>query len=148
MMRKMLVLLVMVLVGVQAYPVPAGGLYQLPTQTPTFVEPEGCLDPPDDYTRVTIGNVVLNQRTIAMLEHAQELYGGPIELTGRHLTQGSYNVGAVALSFGPMTAAARLIFPCGTFPRTGRSATMILNRWCMRCGWRVLRPGIAASRMA
>lgn len=100
MMRKMLVLLVMVVVGVQAYPVPAGGFYQLPTQTPTFVEPEGCLEPPDDYTRVTIGSVVLNQRTIAMLEHAQELYGGPIELTGRHLTQGSYNVGAVALSFG------------------------------------------------
>lgn len=78
--------------------------HQLPTQTPTatpeFTEPEGCLEPPDDYTRINFGESVLNQRTVSMLEHAQILYGGPIDLTGRHLTQGSYNAGVVALSFG------------------------------------------------
>lgn len=113
-MRKAVLSFVMViLIGLVAadviYHVPtafvaAAPAFQLPTLTPSptpeFIEPEGCLTPPDDYTRVTIGEVTLNQRTIAMLEHAQTLYETPIELTGRHLTQGSYNVGAVALSFG------------------------------------------------
>lgn len=74
-----------------------------PTPTPTSTmlpEPDGCLRPPDEYTRVQMGSATLNQRTIAMLEHAQTLYGGPLEFTGRGVTQGSYNAGVVALSFG------------------------------------------------
>jgi hypothetical protein len=42
---------------------------------------------------------MINQRTLAMLAHAQELYGGEIALTGYAITQGSYS-GAVAASFG------------------------------------------------
>ncbi len=101
-MQKKVLFLTAILGALLAIPLSFEGAvaFQLPTRTPVFVEPEGCLEPPDDYTHVTIGNVVLNQRTVAMLEHAQTLYEGPIELTGRHLTQGSYNVGAVALSFG------------------------------------------------
>ncbi len=73
------------------------------TRTPaatSFVEPVGCLRPPDDYTRITIGNAVLNQRTFWMLQRAQELYGGTIPITGAGITQGSYNPGGVSASFG------------------------------------------------
>jgi hypothetical protein len=41
----------------------------------------------------------INQRTFSMLEHAQSIYGGEIELTGYHLTQGSYT-NLVSASFG------------------------------------------------
>lgn len=68
--------------------------------TTTFVEPEGCRRPPDDYTRITIGNATLNQRTYAMLEYAAELYGGTIPITTTGITQGSYNPGGVSASFG------------------------------------------------
>jgi len=83
-----------------------------PTFTPTIVpspteilsptstlEPLGCLKPPDDYTRVEINGWTLNQRTFAMLAHAQELYGGEIDLTGHAVTQGSYHDNGSA-SFG------------------------------------------------
>jgi len=42
---------------------------------------------------------MLNQRTLAMLAHAQQLYGGEIDLTGYAITQGSYN-SSVEASFG------------------------------------------------
>ena len=41
----------------------------------------------------------INQRTFDMLKHAQTLYGGELELTGYHLTQGSYS-NEVSASFG------------------------------------------------
>lgn len=65
-------------------------------------EPPGCWEPPDDYSRVWINGVQLNARTVAMLDHAQQLYsaqGGVIDLR-LALTQGSYNAGGVAASFG------------------------------------------------
>ena len=67
-----------------------------PTSTP---EPTGCLQPPEDYTQVEVNNQTLNQRTLAMLTHVQELYGGEVELAGYALTQGSYT-DSVAASFG------------------------------------------------
>jgi hypothetical protein len=74
-----------------------------PVGMPTpVVEPDGCATPPDDYTRVWINGVQLNARTLAMLDHAHALYaaqGGVLDFrTG--LTQGSYNAGGVAASFG------------------------------------------------
>ncbi|MCC6905040.1 MAG: hypothetical protein IT326_04295 [Anaerolineae bacterium] len=77
----------------------------LPTLTPTAT-PEGCLSPPDDYTRVLIGEHELNARTLAMLEHAQILYGGNHDLV-RALTQGSYNIG-VSASFGTHDAGGAI----------------------------------------
>jgi hypothetical protein len=68
----------------------------LPTSTP---EPVGCQKPPDDYTRVEVNGWMLNQRTLAMLAHAQELYSGELELTGHAITQGSYHDNGAA-SFG------------------------------------------------
>jgi len=68
----------------------------LPTSTP---EPDGCQKPPDDYTRVEVNGWMLNQRTLAMLAHAQELYGGEQEITGYAITQGSYT-NNVSASFG------------------------------------------------
>lgn len=41
----------------------------------------------------------LNRRTLAMLENAARLYHGELEITGYHITQGSYNNGEPA-SFG------------------------------------------------
>ena len=67
-----------------------------PTLTP---EPPGCQEPPDDYTRIEINGSVLNQRTLAMLAYAQELYGGELEITGHAITQGSYS-NNVSASFG------------------------------------------------
>ncbi|HLO30066.1 MAG TPA: hypothetical protein VK249_13065 [Anaerolineales bacterium] len=67
-----------------------------PTSTP---EPAGCQKPPDDYTRVQVNGWTLDQRTLAMLAHAQELYGGELELTGYAITQGSYHDNGAA-SFG------------------------------------------------
>ena len=69
---------------------------RLPTPTP---EPAGCQKPPEDYTRVEVNGWTLNQRTMAMLSHAQELYGGELELTGYAITQGSYHDNGSA-SFG------------------------------------------------
>lgn len=72
-----------------------------PTPTP-FVEPVGCWEPPDDYSRLWVNGALLNARTLAMLDHAQALYavgGGPVDLR-LALTQGSYNAGGVAASFG------------------------------------------------
>lgn len=59
-----------------------------PTSTP---EPIGCQKPPEDYTRIEVNGWTINQRTFAMLAHAQELYGGEIDLTGHAITQGSYH---------------------------------------------------------
>ena len=78
---------------------PALTVTPIPSQTST-TEPLGCQKPPEDYTRIEVNNGrTINQRTFAMLAHAQELYGGEIELTGSAITQGSYS-NAVAASFG------------------------------------------------
>ncbi len=74
----------------------------LPTATPTITptpEPWGCWNPPDDYTRLEVNGWVINARTLAMLEHAKELYGGPIDITNTAITQGSYHDNG-SLSFG------------------------------------------------
>jgi hypothetical protein len=77
----------------------------LPTETssPTATltpETPGCQEPPEDYTLIEVNNGrTVNRRTLAMLEHAQALYGGEIELTGYAITQGSYS-NSVAASFG------------------------------------------------
>ena len=71
-----------------------------PTQTATpTLEPAGCQKPPEDYTRIEINGQTINQRTLAMLTHAQELYGGELEITGNAITQGSYT-DSLAASFG------------------------------------------------
>jgi hypothetical protein len=87
-------------------PSPTPTLTPTPTDTPTLTPtltptatPLGCLQPPNDYTRVVVSpGIELNRRTLAMLEHAQALYGGPHNLL-LAVTQGSYNPGEVA-SFG------------------------------------------------
>lgn len=73
----------------------------VPSPTP-FVEPEGCWEPPDDYSRLWVNGGLFNARTIAMLDHAQALYdaqGGTLDLR-LAITQGSYTGGALAASFG------------------------------------------------
>jgi hypothetical protein len=67
-----------------------------PISTP---EPQGCLKPPDDYTRVKVNGWTLNQRTLSMLAHAQALYGGEQDITHYAITQGSYTE-AESASFG------------------------------------------------
>ena len=75
-------------------PLPTGTIS--PTSSP---EPVGCQKPPDDYTRVEVNGWTLNQRTLAMLTHAQQLYGGELEINGYAITQGSYHDNGAA-SFG------------------------------------------------
>lgn len=75
---------------------PSPTMTAFPTATP---EPAGCLKPPDDYTPVKVNGWTINQRTFAMLVHAQELYGGELEITGYAITQGSYHDNGAA-SFG------------------------------------------------
>lgn len=67
--------------------------------TPAFSEPEECLKPEDNYDLTSINGMLINQRTYSMLEYAQTLYSGEIELTGYHITQGSYS-NQVSASFG------------------------------------------------
>ncbi|HET6847118.1 MAG TPA: hypothetical protein VFH29_09810 [Anaerolineales bacterium] len=76
--------------------VPSPTETSLPTATP---EPAGCQKPPEDYSRIEVNGWTLDQRTMAMLSHAQELYGGELELTGYAITQGSYHDNGSA-SFG------------------------------------------------
>lgn len=66
------------------------------------LEPEACLTPPEDYTRIQQGYATLNARTIAMLDHAQRIYaaGGGFMNFRQLITQGSYNPGGVTASFG------------------------------------------------
>jgi hypothetical protein len=70
-----------------------------PTFTATPWEPSGCERPPDDYTIVNINGSLLNVRTLAMLQHADELYNGEIDITNTAITQGSYT-NTEAASFG------------------------------------------------
>lgn len=68
-----------------------------------FTEPEGCLRPPDDYDLVQLGFATFNQRTVAMIDNAQQVYeanGGTWANFRSLITQGSYNQGGVSASFG------------------------------------------------
>jgi hypothetical protein len=68
-----------------------------------FVEPQGCMLPPDDYTLVNIDFATLNARTLFMLDNAQFIYeqnGGDWAIFRNLITQGSYNEGVVEASFG------------------------------------------------
>ena len=76
--------------------IPSPTMTAFPTVT---LEPAGCLKPPDDYSRVQVNGWTINQRTFAMLVHAQELYGGELEIAGYAITQGSYHDNGAA-SFG------------------------------------------------
>jgi len=79
---------------------PTASQTAIPTQTATQTpEPVGCLKPPEDYTRLEVNGQTINQRTLAMLTHAQELYSGELEISGYAITQGSYS-NAVSASFG------------------------------------------------
>ena len=82
-----------------ATPIPLTLTATAPPTITSTPEPYGCLKPPDDYARVEVNGWTLNQRTLAMLAHAQGLYGGELELTGHAITQGSYN-SSVEASFG------------------------------------------------
>lgn len=68
-----------------------------------FLEPEGCLRPPDDYEQIQLGFATLNRRTLFMLNNAQRIYeadSGTWVNFRLRITQGSYNQGAVSASFG------------------------------------------------
>ena len=81
-------------------PRPEFSLTPFVTATATLrPEPQGCLKPVEDYTRIQVNGWTLNQRTFEMLAHAQSLYGGELEITGYSITQGSYTDGEAA-SFG------------------------------------------------
>ncbi|MBN1428893.1 MAG: hypothetical protein JXB07_10955 [Anaerolineae bacterium] len=68
-----------------------------PTLTPT---PYGCERPPDDMQRVKVKeDMILSQRTVWMLQHAQRLYGSDSYDYMKAITQGSYSPG-VSASFG------------------------------------------------
>jgi hypothetical protein len=64
-------------------------------------EPEGCLAPPDDYTRVQLGYAEVNARTLFMLDHADQLYtaAGHWSNFRAAITQGSFS-DSVDASFG------------------------------------------------
>lgn len=70
-----------------------------------FSEREGCLAPPEDYTREFIGYAEMNTRTLAMLDHATTLYRAltttnPTWDFRNAITQGGYTGGTLAASFG------------------------------------------------
>jgi hypothetical protein len=83
---------------------------------------------------VEINGQTLNQRTLAMLSHAQALYGGEIELTGYAITQGSYT-NAVDASFG-------------THAGGGAVDLSVLRRGTYTVLWNDFEPLIRALRAA
>lgn len=69
---------------------------------PVDDDPIGCQKPPEVYDQIIVGYGVLNLRTVAMLDHAQEIYvanGGILNFRDG-VMQGSYNPGGVSASFG------------------------------------------------
>ncbi len=85
--------------------------------TPTFDQPSGCKKPIEDYDLIEINGMQINKRTYEMLQNAQSLYGGEINLTGYHLTQGSYN-NSVSASFGTHDGGGAVdfsVFRYGTY---------------------------------
>jgi len=101
------------------------------TSTP---EPADCQKPPEDYTRLEINGWTINQRTFAMLTHAQELYGGELEINGYAITQGSYHDNGAA-SFG-------------THLGGGAVDLSVLRRGTYTVLWDDVEPLIHALRMA
>jgi len=79
-------------------PLPTETATPTPENTPVLEPPE-CRTPSDDYELVEINGNLLNRRTLAMLEYAQTLYGGEIDLAGFSITQGSFHDNGAA-SFG------------------------------------------------
>ncbi len=71
---------------------------------PALDDLDFCQEPPDDYTIVDFGYARLNQRSLAMLDQATNIYqarGGLLSFDFRDaIVQGSYNPGEVAASFG------------------------------------------------
>ena len=71
---------------------------------PTLDEGSLCQQPPDDYTVIKFDYARLNARTVAMLDHATQVYhalGGLLDVEFLNaLVQGSYNPVGVAASFG------------------------------------------------
>lgn len=78
--------------------------------------------------------MTLNRRTLAMLAHAQQLYGGEIELTGHAITQGSYS-NSVEASFG-------------THSGGGAVDLSVLHRETYTVLWDDIEPLIRALRAA
>jgi len=113
---------------------PSPTLTPIPTQTST-PEPVGCQKPPEDYTRLEVNHGrTINQRTLAMLAHAQELYGGELEITGAAITQGSYS-NAVAASFG-------------THAGGGAIDLSVMSRGTYTVLWDDIEPLLRALRLA
>ena len=79
-----------------AVPTPTIAPTPAPSETP-LPHALYCVRPPEDYTRLEVGQHTLNARTLAMLEVAQEIYGGPGDIM--RITQGSYR-DVLATSFG------------------------------------------------
>ena len=105
-----------------------------PTFTPTLTstitstpEPLGCQKPPDDYTRIEVNGWTINGRTMAMLAHAQELYGGEIELTGYAITQGSYHDNGSA-SFGTHLGGGAVDLSVMRWEQTALTAQHLTSR--------------------
>ena len=114
-----------------ATPTPTVTSAPSPAATP---EPLGCQKPPEDYTRVEVNGSTINQRTLAMLTHAQEIYNGELEITGYAITQGSYS-DAVSASFG-------------THSGGGAVDLSVLRRETYTVLWDDLEPLIHALRAA
>ena len=101
-----------------------------PTSTP---EPSGCQKPPEDYTRLEVNGWTINRRTLAMLTHARELYGGELEIDGYGITQGSFHDGEYSF---------------GTHLGGGAVDLSVLSRGTYTVLWDDIEPLIHALRSA
>ncbi|MBN1265484.1 MAG: M23 family metallopeptidase [Anaerolineales bacterium] len=61
----------------------------------SYEDPAGCLDPGSNYELVEVNSWEINSRTRGMLEYAEQIFNGTIELTGVNLIHGSYDDRAV-----------------------------------------------------
>jgi hypothetical protein len=93
----------------------------------------GCQKPPQDYTRLEVNGWTVNQRTLAMLTHARELYGGELEIDGYGITQGSYHDGEYSF---------------GTHLGGGAVDLSVLSRGTYSVLWDDIEPLLHALRVA
>jgi len=70
-----------------------------------------CKSPSEDYSRIEINGYQLNQRTFEMLQRAQILYGGDIDITGEAITQKTEGLPCISRSADAVSLISFMSIP-------------------------------------
>ncbi len=101
--------------------------------------PSECRAPSSNYERIEVTGHQLNQRTFEMLQYADTLFTGNLQITGNAITQAFYN-SAVQKVLGRMLAVVQWICP-SCHLRLTKSKRIRSNHSFVPSGWQVLPHG-------